>query len=149
MAVRAMIDGGCDEVVVGMGAAIVEPPEGTSAVIVEEWSEGVGATVRAVVRTARARSVDGVLLGLVDTPDVGPEVVRRIVDRAAGRRNALVRAVFGGRPGHPVYLGADHFDGVLATVHGDVGARPYLRAHAAEVIDVECGDLASGLDQDT
>jgi CTP:molybdopterin cytidylyltransferase MocA len=59
----------------------------------------------------------------------------------------LRRAAFAGRPGHPVVLGRDHWAGVLAETDGDRGARGYLAAH--DVVLVECGDLASGVDVDT
>ena len=45
-------------------------------------------------------------------------------------------------------IGADHIDAVLAGLSGDVGAGPYLTAHADVVIEVECGDLATGADHD-
>ena len=68
--------------------------------------------------------------------------------RAAGRSTAaLVRAVFDGRPGHPVYVGADHLDALLATLDGDRGAGPFLTGHP-DLRTVECGDLATGRDVD-
>ena len=147
LAVAALRDGGCDEVVVAMGAAIVEPPRGASALIVEDWSKGVGHSVAAVLGEALARSgTYSVLLHTVDTPDVGRAVVSRVLDAAGHRADALVRAVFDGRPGHPVYLGADHLRPAVEVIGGDVGAQPYLRGH--EVREVECSDLASGIDID-
>jgi CTP:molybdopterin cytidylyltransferase MocA len=59
---------------------------------------------------------------------------------------SLVQAAYQGTPGHPVLLGRLHWDGVLATAHGDRGARDYLAAHQPEL--VECGDLATGHDVD-
>jgi CTP:molybdopterin cytidylyltransferase MocA len=55
---------------------------------------------------------------------------------------------YGGRRGHPVVLGRDHWAGVAALAEGDVGARPYLRAHAAEVTVVRCDDVADDFDLD-
>ncbi len=43
-------------------------------------------------------------------------------------------------------IGRDHWAGVAASATGDFGARHYLDAH--EVTLVECGDLATGRDQD-
>ena len=68
--------------------------------------------------------------------------------RAGGDgRRALGRAAYGGAPGHPVVIGRDHWDGVLGSLHGDVGARDYLATH--DHVVVECGDLATGRDTDT
>ncbi|MBD0863787.1 NTP transferase domain-containing protein [Gordonia sp. zg691] len=146
-AVTALRDGGCDRVVVAMGAAKVVPPAGAEVLLVEEWEAGIGATVSAVLRWARRqRHAAGLVLQVVDTPDVGAGAVARVVDAAGARRDALVRAVFDGRPGHPVYLGADHFGPALDVIGGDVGAQVYLRGRAVSL--VECGDLASGEDID-
>ena len=59
----------------------------------------------------------------------------------------LARAAYDGVPGHPVLLGRDHWAGVAAAATGDRGARDYLAA--ADVVLVECGDLASGRDVDS
>lgn len=148
LAVSALRDGGCPDVTVAMGAAVVSAPPGASTIVVGEWSDGMGSTVAAVLRAVRNESVlTGVLLHVVDTPDVGADVVARVLSAAGGGPGALARAVFDGRPGHPVYIGIDHIDGVLAVVGGEVGARAYLRGRT-DVVDVECGDLATGADVD-
>ena len=93
-----------------------------------------------------AGDLDAALVLLVDLPDLVPAVVARLLPAAAP--GALARAAYDGEPGHPVVLGRDHWAGVTATAEGDEGAKAYLRAHRAEVRLVECGDLATGADQD-
>ncbi len=91
---------------------------------------------------------DLALVTLVDLPDVTAEVVERVLAAARGDgRAALVRAAYGGVPGHPVALGRDHWAAVITTAHGDRGARDHLRATPHRL--VECGDLATGRDLDT
>ncbi|WP_238422978.1 NTP transferase domain-containing protein [Gordonia sp. 'Campus'] len=146
-AVVSLRDGGCDDVVVAMGAAVVDPPAGARALIVDRWADGVGTTVAEALREAREHpDVAGVVLHVVDTPGVGADVVARVVAAGQCRRDGLARAVFDGRPGHPVYLGADHLDPALDVLTGDRGAQIYLRDRNVAVI--ECGDLASGHDID-
>ncbi|WP_338857263.1 NTP transferase domain-containing protein [Gordonia hongkongensis] len=146
-AVAALRDGGCSEVTVAMGAAVVEPPAGAETLIVEDWADGVGATVAAALRWAMARpDAAGLTVHVVDTPATGADVVARVLGAASGDRALLARAVFDGSPGHPVYIGADHFGPALRVVDGDVGAQAYLRSRA--VTRVECGDLAPGVDID-
>lgn len=145
-AVRALDAGGCDDVFVALGAAIVDVPPPARPVVVDDWSQGMGVSLR----TALARvgpDVDGVLVHLVDLPDVDHRVVDAVLTAANRRRSVLVRAAFGGRPGHPVYLGADHLAAVSAGLSGDVGAGPYLAEHAVTL--VECGQWALGEDRDT
>jgi CTP:molybdopterin cytidylyltransferase MocA len=143
----ALAEGGCADRTVVLGAAAEQVralvPEGVDVIVADDWADGMGASLRAGL--AALADSDAVLVSLVDLPDVGPEVVRRLVDRAVDR-SALARATYGGRPGHPVLLGHDHLAGAAATARGDTGARDYLAAH--EAVLVECGDLATGRDVD-
>ena len=83
---------------------------------------------------------------LVDLPGVTAAAVARLV--AVGGHDVLARAAYGGRPGHPVLLGRAHWAGGAAVAVGDAGARGYL-AGRADVVLVECGDLADADDVDT
>ncbi len=146
---------GLDRVVVVVGAAAddTEPlagAAGADVVRAEGWEEGMGASLRAgLEHLARAApEADAALVTLVDLPDVGPDVHRRVLGAAGPEpARALVRATYGGRPGHPVLLGRDHWAGVIESAHGDRGARRHLAIHA--VREVDCSDLATGYDADT
>jgi nicotine blue oxidoreductase len=146
IAVEALRDGGCDDIVVVLGAAIVDVPAPARSVVAENWADGLAASLRAGISAVQASSsVDAVVLHLVDTPDIGAGVVRRVLD-AAGP-SGLARAVYGGRPGHPVLIARRHWAALLASLHGDEGARAFLRGRD-DVVAVECGDLATGADID-
>lgn len=147
-AVAALRDGGCDRVVVTMGALVVPAPAGSTALTVPDWHLGLGETVRAAAMYALQVGARGLLLTLVDTPDVAAPVVRRILDAVESQRQALVRASYAGRVGHPVYLGRDHLRDLADLASGDRGARDYLAAHRRRLRLVECGDLATGADHD-
>ena len=135
-------NGGCDDIVVVIGA---EAPKARALLrdlpvfIVEaaDWADGMSASLRAGLG-AVAEGADAALVHLVDLPDVGPEVIDRLVQDASP--DALARAVYAGRPGHPVLIGRDHWDGVMQDAVSDRGARDYLVAHG--VRDVDCGDLS-------
>ena len=142
-AVSALHGGGCDDVVVVLGAAIVDAPGVARAVVARDWADGMSASVRAGL--AAIAGADLAVLHTVDTPDVGADVVRRVVD--AAHAGGLARACYVGRPGHPVVIASRFWPALLAGLHGDEGARRFL-AGRDDVVSVECGDLATGEDVD-
>ena len=143
--VAALANGGCDDVVVVLGAAILDVPAPARAVIAQDWDRGLSASVRAGID-----AVDGsfAVLHTVDTPDVGAAVVRRVLDAARSSPSGLARARYGDRPGHPVVIARRHWADLLDGLRGDEGARTFLVGRA-DVVAVDCADLASGQDIDT
>ncbi|MEU1971838.1 NTP transferase domain-containing protein [Microbacterium sp. NPDC019599] len=150
-AVQALTDADCRRVVVALGAAAVEArllvPEDAEIVEVPDWAEGLSATLRSGLRAASIEGTDAVAIVPVDTPAMPAAAVRRVLAAGTGGRAAVVQAVYRGVPGHPVLIGADHVEPLLATLSGDRGARAYLVAQGA--LEVECADLWSGADIDT
>ena len=142
--VTALAGGGCDDIVVVLGAAVVDVPPSARVVIADDWADGLSASLRAGVAAIDA---DYAVLHTVDTPDVGADVVRRVLDAARSSSSGLARACYGDRPGHPVVVARGHWPELLETLHGDEGARPFLGARP-DVVAVDCADLASGLDID-
>lgn len=148
--VHVLDDGGCDGVTVVLGARSEEAVGlldglGVDLVLAHDWETGMSASLCAGLRGMPA-GADAALVLLVDLPDVTAAVVARVLAAGAGP-GSLVRATYGGRPGHPVLLGRDHWAAVLATATGDRGARDHLETHPHR--RVECGDLATGVDVDT
>lgn len=150
-AAGALRDGGCDPVFVTVGAAAAEVTaevEGLATpVVVEDWASGMSASLRAGHAAVEASGAVSVVILLVDLPDVGAEVVGRLLARVGpGDERVLARAAYHGNPGHPVVMGRAHFGAALEGAGPDEGARAYLAS--AGVVLVECGDLASGRDLD-
>ncbi|WP_246081544.1 nucleotidyltransferase family protein [Nocardioides litoris] len=143
---------GCTKVVVVLGAsadeaqALVDDDPAVRVVVADDWAEGMAASLSTGLCALQEPDGDVALVTLVDLPDVGPEVGRRVLAAADGP-TSLARAVYDGRPGHPVLMGRDHWFPAAAVVEGDEGARDYLREHGC--VAVECGDLATGRDVDT
>jgi CTP:molybdopterin cytidylyltransferase MocA len=146
-AVGALRGGGCADVVLVLGAAAVPAPPGVTAIVAPDWREGLSVSVRAGLAEADRMHADYAVLHVIDTPDVGPDVVARVLGRAVASRSGLARALFGDRPGHPVVLARRHWPEVLAQLSGDQGAGVYLRSRR-DVEMVDCGDLAGGDDID-
>ncbi len=143
-AVTALTEGGCSSVLVVLGAAIPNDlPAGVSTVVADDWATGMGASLRAGLAAVASTPATHALVHLVDTPDVGADVVARVLDTGA----ELARAAYDGKPGHPVLLARQHWASVRRSATGDHGAREFLRSRD-DVLLVECGDLATGRDHD-
>ena len=142
--VTALNGGGCDDIVVVLGAAVVYVPPPARPVIADDWADGLSASLRAGLLAIDAEYA---VLHTVDTPDVGVDVVRRVLDAARSSPSGLARASYGERPGHPIVVARRHWPDLLATLSGDEGARPFLGART-DVVAVDCADLASGHDID-
>ena len=79
-------ESGCEDVTVVLGAGAEEALsllEGTGAdvVIAEDWSEGMGASLRAGLRSLAGSDDVAAVVMLVDLPDVTAEVVRQVSAR--------------------------------------------------------------------
>jgi CTP:molybdopterin cytidylyltransferase MocA len=134
-AVRLVGDGGCEPIVVVIGAARVDVP-GVVVVDNPDWRTGMGSSLRAGLAALPA-TVSAAVVVLVDTPWVGLEAVRRLV--AAHRQGSqLAVATYAGERGHPVLIGRPHWAGVAAAAVGDAGARGYLASRPDDVVEIDC-----------
>jgi CTP:molybdopterin cytidylyltransferase MocA len=130
-------------VVLGSSAALIRDRVAfgrAGTVVCDEWASGQAWSLRRGVEFLSARDdVSKVIVTLGDAPLVTPEVIRMFVSAAPRSR-----AVYGGRPGHPVVVGPEEI-AALISLHGDEGARGLLRGGP----EVEVGHLCSGRDVDT
>lgn len=142
-AVRCLREGGCDPILVVLGAWVGDVP-GAVTVVNEGWPEGMGSSLRVGLQAlTRTHPQLDVVVTLVDLPGLTPAAVRRVAD-ADGE---LAVATYDGSRGHPVRLGQHHLVGVINSAHGDHGARDYLRDRD-DIVFVEVGDVATGDDLD-
>jgi len=163
-----LVAGGCDEVVVVLGAEAVRVAAvadlTTARVVVNpDWTTGMASSLRAGVATA-LEPRDGeaparVVVAHVDQPGVVPDDVARLLaahrpgrvtaSRWAGAPTPHTAAPESGRPrwAHPLVLDAALAGPAAASAVGDAGARAFLRAHA-DRIDV-VAHPGDGRDVDT
>jgi CTP:molybdopterin cytidylyltransferase MocA len=142
---------GCAPVVVVLGAAAEEVlaiADLGDAIVVHnpDWVTGMGSSLRAGLACLTCTTVEATVVTLVDMPGVTSSAVLRTAQHSS--RSSLAVSTYHGKRGHPVLLGRDHWAGVAESALGDVGARPYLTAHAAEVASVACEDVADPTDLD-
>lgn len=146
--------GGCEDVIVVIGARAADVrarlPLHPWLSIVEatDWSHGMGASLRAGLAYATAGTARVALVSLVDLPDVRSNVFERLLaaDPADPGDSVLARAVYEGRPGHPVLIGRGWWATAAGLARGDKGARELFATRPHRL--VECGDLATGEDAD-
>jgi len=149
--VNVLLDGGCDTVVVVLGAqadrvraeASLDVP-GVRVVVNDSWETGMASSLQAGVAAA-PEPVGGpgaarVVVAHVDQPGVTPDDVARLLAAHRPGRVTASRwadAVDDGRPrwSHPLVLDAGLAAPAAASAVGDAGARGFLRAHA-DLIDV-------------
>ena len=127
------------------GAAPVIVP-GVITAVNPDWPSGMGSSLATGLRAVPAGCTAAVV-ALVDQPLVGPEAVRRLsprTPRGPGWRSPPTRAGRATRCCWPAGTGRRCSPG-----RGDVGARPFLRAHPDLVTVVECGDTGQPDDVDT
>jgi CTP:molybdopterin cytidylyltransferase MocA len=147
-AVTALHAGGCADVIVVLGAAVVEVPAPARAGVAADWGEGLSASLRAGIAAAETTSARYAVLHTVDTPDIDETVIDRVLTEARAAPHGIARARYGSRPGHPVVVARRHWAELVADTNGGEGGRAFLRRRGAEVVDVDCSDLAHGHDVD-
>ena len=150
-AVQTLTDAGCRPVIVVLGAEadaalelLAPRPPGVTAVIADDWAEGMSASLRAGLAAMESTEATSAVVTLVDLPGLPRAAVARLALDAGS--TTLRQAVYGGRPGHPVVIGRDHWTAVAVSADGDRGARAYLVDHRVD--EIECDDLWSGRDID-
>jgi nicotine blue oxidoreductase len=151
-AARTLLAAGCRPVVVVLGAAASEVRRtvdlsGVEVTVNDGWEQGISTSLRAGLEALRGRAPAAVV-ALADQPLVTPEVVRRLVAAWRPGGAEAVVACYGGAWQNPVLFDASVWDEVAASVHGDEGAKVWLRANPERVVGVECGDAGSAADVD-
>jgi CTP:molybdopterin cytidylyltransferase MocA len=121
----------CEELLTAVDFGRAEP------VVCADWEAGQSASLRCGL--AVVPEAERVIVTLGDEPALVPAVIARFLGQAGG-----ARAVYDGRPGHPVVLGREQLAAVRA-LRGDQGARSLLQGGP----QIECSDLCRPHDVDT
>ena len=109
-------------------------------VLCPRWNDGQAYSLRCGIEALTAAgNVSRVIVTLGDQPRIGSELIARFAGEPPG-----TRAVYDGRPGHPVVLGPVQMR-AIAALRGDRGAREILRGGPT----IECGSSTAARDVDT
>ncbi len=144
-------EGGTAPVIIVTGAAgpSADDIDSASAICVHnpDWRTGMGSSLVAGLAVVPA-DCSAAVLALADQPLVGAESVRRLLAARSGGASVAV-ACYDGKPRNPVLIGRENFAEVARLASGDVGARPFLRAHPELVTLVDCTGTGRPDDIDT
>lgn len=144
-AVRILREGGCDPVLVVLGAWVGKV-EGASILVNDHWPEGMGSSLRTGLAELGSRTdADTVVITLVDLPGLTPQAISRLIETQP--QAAIAQACFDGERGHPVRICRDLWQDAIDVAQGDEGARQLIRSRD-DVVLVEMGDIADGTDLD-
>jgi molybdenum cofactor cytidylyltransferase len=151
--VRALREGGADEVIVVVGhrgdevrASLARLPFVRFAVNEEAESEMGVSLARGV--EALAEGAGTLLVALVDQPAVPPAEIRKLVEERRRTGARLVVPEWRGRGGHPVLIDLAFRDELLG-LPPDKGLRALFNAHRAEVLRVSAASPYVARDMDT
>ncbi|MDP1711343.1 MAG: nucleotidyltransferase family protein [Candidatus Nanopelagicaceae bacterium] len=143
-AVSMLKEAGCTDVYVVLGAWIGDVA-GAKVIINENWREGIGSSLRTgLAHISSMPNVESVMISLVDLPGLTAAAAVQIL-LAPGE---IVVGTFEGKPGHPVKFSRMHWQGIIDSAVGDVGAQRYLSSRS-DVVYLELDKWASGKDVDT
>lgn len=143
-AVQTLRTAGCNPVYVVLGAWSGQVDD-AEVLMNTAWSEGMGSSLRyGLQRVQHEPDIDALVLLLVDQPGITSEGIDRLIKSG----ESLAQASYEGRPGHPVLIGRQHWQPLIDSVHGDVGARNYLKS-SPERTFVEMANISDDTDMDT
>lgn len=143
-AVRIFKEAGLEKIYVILGAWVGKV-DGAQILVNENWQEGMGSSLRLGLCTAmKDESISQILVSLVDLPGITPSAVEAV----KASKHDLVMATFAGVKGHPVKFSRSHWQAIIDSAQGDVGARNFL-ATRDDVFYLPLDTLATGNDLDT
>jgi CTP:molybdopterin cytidylyltransferase MocA len=153
--VAALLSAGVSRVVVVAGAypdairqALVTPDARVTVVDNPAWHEGQLSSLLCGLETVAHPALEAVLVTLADVPLVAPATIRRLIETWRETGAPIVRPARGETHGHPVLFDRRVF-GELRAADPTRGAKPVVRAHAHEIVNVAVDDEGAFLDLDT
>jgi len=147
-AVDAAADAGLDEVIVVLGhaaeriRAAVRLPNNVRAVLNPDYALGQSTSVASGLKACRP-DAEAAAIMVADQPGLGSEVIAEVVRAFVKGEAPVVRATWGGTPGHPVVVARPTWErwleaGGAAGLAGDRGARDLVASTPGRV-DYELG----------
>lgn len=143
--VDAAVGAGLDEIVVVLGhrAEVIQAalalPSNARVVTNPGYMDGQSTSLRVGLDAVDPRT-DAVAILLGDQPRLRAEAIRNALEAFRASGSLVLRCVWQGTPGHPVFVARSEWDS-LREVTGDKGARDII-ARSAHVEEMEMGEAA-------
>ena len=141
-----LVVAGCHAAVIGHAAELLAVPVRVLRNPAPE--QGQLSSLLLALRAVDHPGVRAMLVTLVDVPLVSPATVRAVLLGYRRTGAPIVRPARHGRHGHPVLFDRSLFD-ALRDADPEQGAKPVVRAHAAEALEIEIEDEGAFVDVDT
>jgi molybdenum cofactor cytidylyltransferase len=115
-----------------------------------DYKQGQLSSLQVAIRHLESSggSVDGILVHLVDHPYIEAKLVNLMIDRFYETKKLIVVPRFQDRRGHPVIFARALFSELLAA-GTDQGAKPVVRAHRDDTLEIDTDDKGVLIDIDT
>lgn len=144
LAVRTARAGGCEHVLVVLGAYICEVPY-AEVIRNPQWRSGLASSLSAGLNhLASLKTVDRAIITLVDEPNIAPADIQQLIASPCH----LAATLYGDHWSHPVLIHSSHWNALQQKLAGDCGARGYLNEHRNEVKFYQSDNLAGIEDVD-
>ena len=106
------------------------------------WADGLASSLNAGLAAVPRlkRSIDSILVTLVDQPNVDERVLRRLLNGWRRRPGAAAAALYDGTPGVPAVLPRRYWR-AIRELRGDAGARALLRRSGITTVNMPEAEL--------
>lgn len=121
---------------------------GVETAVNPDYARGQLSSLQTAIRALEGEPVEAVLVHLVDHPFMESGLVDRMIERFRAEEKLIVVPRFAGRRGHPVLFSCKLFPEFLAAPP-EAGAKPVVRGHPDETLELETGEEGVLIDIDT
>jgi len=109
---------------------------GVEFAINRNYQQGMVSSIKTALSLISPQA-DAILIGLVDQPMVGSEVINAIITAYGDGEKKIVLPTYQGQHGHPIIMSTDYIDEIMNIPNdSDEGLRSVINAHRDEVLEV-------------
>ena len=100
-----------------------------------DYRDGMSSSIKRGIN-AISKEAHACLFALADQPQIGADIINRVIEAYKKDETLIVIPTYEGRNGHPVILDLKLRDEILA-IDPDQGLRQVVHAHSSEIVHIE------------